>query len=113
MPDIVEIRNLRRHDKQEVTLRGWLYGKRTGGKIAFLLVRDGTGVCQCVVEAKQERFFQGGAGRRPGIVPGPFGNRPARRTRPGRLRVGRHRPARSCSRSRIILSPARPTASTS
>ena len=58
MPDIVEIRDLRRHDKQEVTLRGWLYGKRTGGKIAFLLVRDGTGTCQCVVEAKQEKFFQ-------------------------------------------------------
>jgi asparaginyl-tRNA synthetase len=58
MPDIVEIRDLRRHDKQEVTLRGWLYGKRTGGKIAFLIVRDGTGTCQCVVEAKQENFFQ-------------------------------------------------------
>ena len=58
MPNIVEIRDLRRRDRQEVTLRGWLYGKRTGGKIAFLLVRDGTGVCQCVVEAKQEQFFQ-------------------------------------------------------
>lgn len=58
MSDIVEIRDLRHHDKQEVTLRGWLYGKRTGGKIAFLLVRDGTGTCQCVVEAKQEKFFQ-------------------------------------------------------
>ncbi len=58
MSDIVEIRNLRLHDKKEVTIRGWLYGKRTGGKIAFLLVRDGTGMCQCVVEAKQDALFK-------------------------------------------------------
>mgnify|MGYP001765987471 CR=1 FL=1 len=58
MSDIVEIRDLRNHDRQEVTLRGWLYGKRTGGKVAFLLVRDGTGTCQCVVEARQEAFFK-------------------------------------------------------
>ena len=36
---------------QEVILSGWLYGKRGGGKIVFLQVRDGTGICQCVVEA--------------------------------------------------------------
>ena len=36
---------------QSVTLRGWLYGKRSGGKVVFLLVRDGTGLCQCVVSA--------------------------------------------------------------
>ena len=58
MSDIVEIRKLPQHDKKHVTLRGWLYGKRTGGKIAFLLVRDGTGTCQCVVEAKQDDLFQ-------------------------------------------------------
>jgi asparaginyl-tRNA synthetase len=32
-----------------VTLRGWLYNERSSGKIHFLEVRDGTGVCQCVV----------------------------------------------------------------
>lgn len=32
-----------------VTLRGWLYNKRGKGKLQFLLLRDGTGVCQCVV----------------------------------------------------------------
>jgi asparaginyl-tRNA synthetase len=31
-----------------VTLRGWLYNKRSSGKIQFLQVRDGTGVIQCV-----------------------------------------------------------------
>ena len=35
-----------------VTLRGWLYGKRSSGKLHFLQVRDGTGVIQCVVSKK-------------------------------------------------------------
>lgn len=30
------------------TLKGWLYNIRSGGKIRFLLVRDGTGIIQCV-----------------------------------------------------------------
>jgi asparaginyl-tRNA synthetase len=35
---------------QEVTLPGWLYNSRSSGKIQFLIIRDGTGLCQCVVE---------------------------------------------------------------
>jgi len=35
---------------KEVTLAGWLYNARLSGKIQFLIVRDGTGLCQCVVE---------------------------------------------------------------
>ena len=31
------------------TVRGWLYGKRSSGKIQFLIVRDGTGYLQVVV----------------------------------------------------------------
>lgn len=34
---------------QEVVLKGWLYSKRSSGKIQFLQVRDGTGVIQCVM----------------------------------------------------------------
>ena len=34
---------------QEVTVRGWLYNKRSSGKLYFLLVRDGTGLIQSVV----------------------------------------------------------------
>jgi len=30
-------------------VRGWLYNKRSSGKIQFLIVRDGTGYVQCVV----------------------------------------------------------------
>jgi asparaginyl-tRNA synthetase len=33
----------------EAVLTGWLYNRRSSGKIQFLIVRDGTGYCQCVV----------------------------------------------------------------
>ncbi|HYV56828.1 MAG TPA: asparagine--tRNA ligase [Candidatus Nitrosopolaris sp.] len=38
---------------QSVTLRGWLAGRRSSGKLHFLQVRDGTGTIQCVM-AKAE-----------------------------------------------------------
>jgi len=34
---------------QKVTLKGWLYNKRSSGKIHFLLIRDGTGIIQSVM----------------------------------------------------------------
>jgi len=34
---------------QTVTLKGWLYNRRSSGKILFLIVRDGTGIMQCVM----------------------------------------------------------------
>ncbi|WP_169237485.1 asparagine--tRNA ligase [Candidatus Roseilinea sp. NK_OTU-006] len=46
---IVSIAALPQHVGQAVTLRGWLYNKTGKGKLAFLQVRDGTGICQCVV----------------------------------------------------------------
>lgn len=36
------------HQNQLVTLRGWLYNRRSSGKVMFLMLRDGTGVIQCV-----------------------------------------------------------------
>jgi asparaginyl-tRNA synthetase len=54
---LVNISELSGHLDQEVNLRGWLYGKRSGGKIIFLLVRDGTGLCQCPVEQKDAEAF--------------------------------------------------------
>lgn len=44
----VEIQDLPRHVGQEVTLRGWLYNKRGHKKLRFLILRDGTGLCQAV-----------------------------------------------------------------
>ncbi len=46
--DAVYIEDLKRHLGREVTLRGWLYNRRSSGKVHFLLIRDGTGLCQCV-----------------------------------------------------------------
>ncbi len=34
---------------EEVTLRGWLYNKRSSGKILFLEIRDGTGIIQGIL----------------------------------------------------------------
>jgi asparaginyl-tRNA synthetase len=33
---------------QEVLLQGWLYNRRSSGKLEFLQVRDGSGIVQCV-----------------------------------------------------------------
>lgn len=33
---------------QEVSLQGWLFNKRSSGKIKFVILRDGTGYLQCV-----------------------------------------------------------------
>ena len=37
---------------QSVTLKGWVSNKREGKGIAFIILRDGTGFCQCVVTAE-------------------------------------------------------------
>lgn len=58
MAETTTIRELSKLEGQEVTVSGWLYGKRSGGKIVFLLVRDGTGVCQCVAEAGTADVFR-------------------------------------------------------
>jgi len=47
--DQVYIEEIRKHVGKEVTIRGWLHGKRSSGKIHFLQVRDGTGMIQAVV----------------------------------------------------------------
>ncbi len=43
------IEDLKRYVGQEVTLRGWVYHLTGKGKLQFILMRDGTGICQCVV----------------------------------------------------------------
>ena len=42
------------HAGDTVTLRGWVYNTRSSGKIAFIIVRDGTGLCQCVLERSEQ-----------------------------------------------------------
>ena len=36
----------------EVRIKGWLYNKRSSGKIRFIQVRDGTGILQAVASVK-------------------------------------------------------------
>ncbi len=49
----IYIENLDDHVGEEVTLHGWLYNKRSSGKIRFLLLRDGSGVIQGVIVKSQ------------------------------------------------------------
>ena len=42
------INKLKNHEGKEVTIKGWLFNKRSSGKIAFLQLRDGTGFVQGV-----------------------------------------------------------------
>jgi len=44
----ITIKDLGNYVGQEITLKGWLYNKRSSGKIKFLVLRDGTGYLQCV-----------------------------------------------------------------
>ncbi|MFQ5605063.1 MAG: asparagine--tRNA ligase [bacterium] len=48
MKDKIYISDVSQHDDQEVKIAGWLYNKRSSGKLWFLQVRDGTGIIQAV-----------------------------------------------------------------
>jgi len=50
--DFVYIEDLGSHVGERVTVKGWLYQKRSSGKIKFLVVRDGSGLLQCVAFVK-------------------------------------------------------------
>jgi len=55
----VSIKNLENFVNKEIELKGWVYNTRSVGKIWFLILRDGTGLLQCVVvnsEASQDTF---------------------------------------------------------
>ena len=58
-PNRFYIENANLHDGQVVTVRGWVYNKRSSGKIKFLMMRDGTGLMQGVLfkgECSEEAF---------------------------------------------------------
>lgn len=61
---MVYIKELADHVGEEVTLKGWLYNKRSSGKLQFLMLRDGTGIVQCVVfkgNVSEEMFETAGS----------------------------------------------------
>lgn len=47
------INQLAQHVDETITLQGWMYNKRSSGKIAFLQVRDGSGFVQAIVSKEQ------------------------------------------------------------
>lgn len=51
--EFVTVKGLRDRVGDRVKVRGWLYNRRSSGRISFLLVRDGTGVVQVVASAKE------------------------------------------------------------
>jgi asparaginyl-tRNA synthetase len=53
MADTVRIKALAGHVGETVTVKGWLYNKRTSGKLQFPIIRDGSGSLQCVVSKKE------------------------------------------------------------
>ena len=48
MPNRIVIADAGRHAGETVEIAGWLYNLRKSGKIVFPIVRDGTGLMQCV-----------------------------------------------------------------
>ena len=57
--ETVIIKNLGKYSGKEVKINGWVYNTRSVGKIWFLILRDGSGLLQCVVvdgECDSESF---------------------------------------------------------
>jgi asparaginyl-tRNA synthetase len=50
--DFVYVRELADHVGERVALQGWVAGKRSSGKVRFLVLRDGSGWLQCVAFVK-------------------------------------------------------------
>ncbi len=87
-PETTAISRIGERNGREATVRGWLYNRRSSGKIQFLIVRDGTGYLQTVVvkaDVLAGDLGGGGAGN-----PGELARRerygPRGQARPRRLR---------------------------
>lgn len=44
----IQIRDLAQYVGQVVSLKGWVYNKRSSGKVHFIILRDGSGLLQCI-----------------------------------------------------------------
>src|SRR5580704_6837650 len=56
----IRIADAKHHEGQTATIEGWLYNLRKSGKIVFPIVRDGSGMMQCVAvkSALPEALFE-------------------------------------------------------
>ncbi|MDA3873309.1 MAG: asparagine--tRNA ligase [Kiritimatiellae bacterium] len=58
IPPVSSVSDLSHHLGETVRLRGWMRAMRSSGKIRFVEFRDGTGTCQCTVEASRPEAFE-------------------------------------------------------
>ncbi|UCF04825.1 MAG: asparagine--tRNA ligase [bacterium] len=60
--ELAEVESIGKYVGQEVVLKGWIYNLRSSGKILFILLRDGTGTIQCIIEKSSvdEAVFEAG-----------------------------------------------------
>jgi asparaginyl-tRNA synthetase len=56
----VYVEDIGKHEGEDVTIKGWLYNRRSSGKIHFLILRDGSGFIQGVMSkaAVGEELFK-------------------------------------------------------
>ena len=47
---LVVSKHINQHENQEVKLNGWVYNSRRSGRIAFLILRDGFGMIQGIID---------------------------------------------------------------
>lgn len=47
------IKELSKYEGGEVSLKGWVANKRESKGLVFIVLRDGTGLCQCVIDANK------------------------------------------------------------
>ncbi len=61
MEDVLRIRDLPDRVGENISLRAWVARTRSSGKIAFVVLRDGTGYLQCVVPKNEvdEALWEG------------------------------------------------------
>ena len=49
MPEYIQIKDVAKYASQEVLIKGWVYQKRSSGKLHFLQIRDGSADIQAVI----------------------------------------------------------------
>lgn len=50
---MLQIKDIAKYEGQTVNLNGWVESKRTGGKVAFITLRDGSGFVECIFSLEE------------------------------------------------------------
>ena len=58
------IKNISKYNGSIIKINGWVYNSRRSGKIGFLMLRDGSGIIQCIIEKQKigEKLFESSIG---------------------------------------------------